>query len=323
MSAAHPASDPAPHPDVDIVGRRDRSDQRLEMALVITTVVLYAFGWIAAEFALRTIAPLSMAAYRFIIAGAVLVGIALATGRSLGLDRPRTLIALAFFGIAIGHAFVYWGLRIAPATDGSILSTALTPLLTLAAGVVVLGERISRRGVLGVIVGILGVLLVVVGPRERGGDLVLVGDLLLALGAASVAAYTVLGRVAMAAGSTIGVAGSSTLLAGVMMLPVALLTEPPFQPLTWSPETWLAFGYMTVPSAVFAAAVYYTLVRRYGTVRATLVQYLVPVVVLGLSVWLFDEALTLLRAAGVLLALAGTRLMLADRRTGIAAPEPA
>lgn len=319
MSGGTSAADPstaAPN-----VGARE--DDRLEFVLIATTVVLYAFGWITAEVALREVAPLSLAAYRFTIAGLILVAWARVSGRSLGLDRPRTLVALAFFGIAVGHAFFYWGLSHAPATDGAVISTALTPLLTLAAGVVVLGERISGRGALGAVIAIAGVLLVVVGPRERGAELVLLGDVLLALGAASVAAYTVLGRVAMAAGSTIGVAGISTLLAGLMMLPFALALEPPFEPWTWAGETWLAFGYMTIPSAVFAATIYYTLVRRFGTIRATLVQYLTPIVVFALSAWLLDETPTPLRVAGVLLALLGTRLILTDRETGIAAPEPA
>lgn len=316
----------AAEPTVETIRTRDVADKRLELALIATTVALYAGGWIAAEFALQTIAPLSLAAYRFTIAGVILVVFARLTGRSLGLDRPKTIVALALFGIAIGHAFYYGGLRLAPATDGSILNTALTPILTLAAGVVVLHERISRRGILGAFVAIGGVVLVVIGPRERGGDPVLFGDLLLALGASSIAVYTVLGRVAMTTGSAIGVAGSSTLLAGLMILPFAILTEPPLAPTSWPFETWLALFYMTVPSAVFASAVYYTLVRQFGTIRATLVQYVVPVVVFGLSAWLFDEALTPLRVGGVLLALAGTRIVLGDSRTGIAAPaapEPA
>lgn len=296
---------------------------RLELGLITTTVVLYAGGWIAAEFALRTIAPLSLAAWRFVIAGVILVAFARLTRRPLGLDRPRIIIALALFGIAIGHAFYYWGLRLAPATDGSVLNTALTPVLIMAAGVVVLKERISRRGVIGAVVAIAGVILVVVGPRERGRELVLLGDLLLAIGASSIAVYTVLGRVAMIEGSAIGVAGSSTLLAGLMLLPFALLTEPPFAPQAWSMETWVAFGYMTIPSAVFASVVYYTLVHRFGTIRATLVQYIVPAVVFGLSAWLFQETLTPLRIGGVLLTMLGTRLVLTDRRTGILAPEPA
>ena len=313
----------AAEPTAEAVRAKAEKDARLELALITTTVLLYAGGWIAAEFAIRTIAPLSLAAWRFVIAGAILVGYARLTHRSLGFDRPKTIFALALFGIAIGHAFFYWGLRLAPATDGTVLNTALTQILTLAAGFVALHERISRRGILGAAVAIAGVLLVVVGPRERGGELVLLGDLLLAVGASSIAIYTVLGRVAMIEGSAIGVAGSSTLLAGLMMLPFALLTEPPLAPRSWSVETWLAFGYLTIPSAVFASAVYYTLVHNYGTIRATLVQYIVPAVVFGLSAWLFQEALTPLRVAGLLLTVVGTRLVLTDRRTGIAAPEPA
>jgi drug/metabolite transporter (DMT)-like permease len=289
----------------------------VEIGLFGLIVALYAGGWVAAEVALRTIPPLSLAATRFTVAGAILVVIAVATRRPLGLDRPVTIVGLAFFGIAVGHAILYWGLRLAPATDGAIVSTVLGPTLAFVFAVGVLHERMSRRGALGAVIGIGGALLVVVGPRPAAGDLVLLGDVLLALGAASQAAYTILGRAAMATGSAVGVAGVSTLLAGLMLLPFALALEPPLEPARWPVEAWLAYLYLTVPSAVFAAAVYYAFVRRRGAVRATLVHYVVPVVVFALSAILLGEVPTPIRVLGAIVAIVGTRLVLTDRRTGI------
>jgi O-acetylserine/cysteine efflux transporter len=105
-----------------------------------------------------------------------------------------------------------------------------------------------------------------------------------------------------------------------MMLPFALAFEAPIDPGSWSEGTWLAFGYLTIPSAVFAASIYYSFVRRSGAVRATLVQYVTPVAVFALSAILLGEAPTPVRIVGALLAIVGTRLVLTDRRTGI--PEP-
>jgi drug/metabolite transporter (DMT)-like permease len=295
-----------------------RPVDRIDVALFGLIVLLYAGGWIAAEYALREIAPLSLAATRFLIAGTILTLFALATRRSLGLDRPGTIVALAFFGIATGHALIYTGLRMAPATDGAVVSTVLGPTLSFLFAVTALRERMSWRAAVGAGIGIAGVLLVVAAPREVVGEDVLLGDLLLMLGAASQAAYTILGRVAMRGGSAIGVAGTSTFLAGAMMLPFALAFEPPIDPATWSEGTWLAYGYLTIPSAVFAASIYYSFVRRSGAVRATLVQYVTPVAVFALSAVLLGEAPTPLRIAGALLAIVGTRLVLTDRRTGIA-----
>jgi drug/metabolite transporter (DMT)-like permease len=180
-----------------------------------------------------------------------------------------------------------------------------------------LGERLSGRGLAGAAVGLAGVLLVVVGPREAGAGDAVSGDILMALGAALVATYTVLGRVAMRSGSPIGVAGSSTIIAGAMLLPFALIFEGPVQPDSWSLETWLAFGYLTLPSAVLAASVYFFLVRRSGAVRATIVQYIVPVAVFILSALLLSEAPTPVRIIGAGLAILGTRLVLTDQATGI------
>lgn len=298
-----------------------RPTDRTEILLVGITVVLYAGGWIAAEVALRTIAPLGLAATRFLLAGGILVLIARLARQPLGLERPWTILALAFFGIAVGHALVYTGLRLAPATDGVILNTALAPILSIGFAVGFLRERLSVRGAVGAVLGVAGVVLVVTGPREAGNGDAVAGDILMALGAASVAAYTVLGRVAMSVGSPIGVAGSSTVIGGAILLPFALAFEGPVDPGSWSTETWLAFGYLTIPSAVLAAAVYYGLVRRSGAVRATLVQYIVPVAVFILSALLLNEAPTPVRLLGAILAVVGTRLIFADRRTGIVLAE--
>jgi probable blue pigment (indigoidine) exporter len=296
-----------------------RHGDRTEILLFAVTVAIYSGGWIAAEVALRGVAPISLAAYRFLVAGAVLVVVARVTHHSLGLERPWTIISLAFFGLAASHALLYFGLRLAPATDGVILSTALTPILSMAFAVGFLGERLSWRGLAGAAVGLAGVLLVVVGPRDSDARDVIAGDVLMALGAALVATYTVLGRVAMRTGSPMGVAGSSTIIAGAMLLPFALIFEGPVEPASWSPETWLAFGYLTLPSAVLAASVYFFLVQRSGAVRATLVQYIVPVAVFALSALLLGEAPAPVRIIGAGLAVLGTRLVLTDKATGILA----
>lgn len=299
-----------------MTGRRPAVDP-VELALFGTMAVVYAGGWIAADVALRSIAPFALAGTRFVIAGAILVLIARLRGEGLGLDRPWAILGIALIAQAFGHAVLYLGLAIAPVVDAVILSTALTPVCAAAFAVLYLRERIGRRGLAGTMVAIVGALAIVLPGADGSAAGGLEGDVLVAIGAAAVALYGGLGRAAMVRGSPTGVAGSSTLIAGLVLLPVSFIAGERFEPTTWPVEVLLAYAYLTVPSAVLGAALYYTLVRRSGAVRATIVSYITPVATFALSTLLLAEPPDPVRIVGAILAIVGTHLVITDRRTGI------
>lgn len=293
-----------------------------DLALILAVATTHAGGWIAAEIAVGGIAPFTLAAARFIVAGAVLVVIARWRGSSLGTSNWRALLGVALIGVALSHALFYTGLRLAPAADAVVLSTALAPTLAALLAVPVLGERLSTRAVLGILLSACGVSLVVFDAGSTGGGDRLLGNALVLGGAATTALYTILGRVALRAGTPLGVVGSTTLIGGLMLAPFATLEGPAGLGLPWSTEVWLAFLYLTFPSAILAAVLYYELVRRTGAARAALVAYIVPVFVLGWGTLVFGEPLTLPRVLGAALAIVGVRLVLRSRTLASEDPVP-
>ena len=77
------------------------------------------------------------------------------------------------------------------------------------------------------------------------------------------------------------------------------------------PEAWIAFLYLTIPSAVLSAVLYYALIRRSGAAKAALVVYVVPVIVLAWSVVVLGQPPSAARLLGAILAIVGVRLVLA------------
>lgn len=283
-----------------------------EVALILATAAIHAGGWIAAGIAVGTIAPLTLASLRFLVAGALLLAIARWRGASLGTDDWRSLLAVSLVGVALAHALFYNGLRLAPVADGVVLSTALTPTLAVLFAVPLLRERLSGRGAMGVAVSAAGVTLVVfdAGRAGVGGDRV-VGDGLVIAGAVATALYTVIGRRAMRSGSPLGVVASTTFIGGLALAPFAVLEGAGGVGVSWNAEVWLAFLYLTLPSAGLSAVLYYVLVRQSGAARASLVAYVVPVFVLAWSAVVQGDPLTPARVAGAVLAIVGVRLVLA------------
>lgn len=288
--------------------------QGSEIALILATAVIHAGGWIAAGIAVGTIAPITLASLRFLLAGSILLVVARWRGSSLGTADWRSLLAVSLIGVALSHALFYNGLRLAPVADGVVLSTALSPTLAVVFALPLLHERISARGVVGVALSAAGVTLVVLdaGSVAGGGRDRIAGDALVIAGAVTTALYTVIGRMAMRSGSPLGVVASTTFIGGLALVPLALFEAMGTPGRTWSPEVWLAFLYLTLPSAGISAVLYYMLIRQSGAARASLVAYVVPVIVLAWSTAIQGEPLTVARVAGAIFAIIGVRLVLSS-----------
>lgn len=286
-----------------------------EVGLILGTAAIHSGGWIAAEVAVGTIAPLTLAALRFVAAGTILLIIARWRGEALGTDDWKSLLVVSLIGVALAHALFYTGLRLAPAADGVVLSTALTPALAVVLAIPLLGERVLRRGIVGLGASAVGVSLVVLdaGTEAGGGDRLL-GDALVIAGAVATALYTVIGRMAMRSGSPLGVVASTTLIGGLALVPFAVVESAGGVALDWSWEVWFAFLYLTLPSAGISAVMYYTLIRLSGAARASLVAYLTPILVLAWSATVMGVPLSAPRVAGAVLAIVGVRLILSGTR---------
>jgi drug/metabolite transporter (DMT)-like permease len=126
-------------------------------------VLLWSSSFIAAKAGLRELSPLLFVAVRLVACAVVLVAIMLLARRSW---RPLSGWRWLHCGVAgallnaMGLMAPHVGLLTAPAAQIALVQS-LTPLLTAVLGVALLKEALSRRQIMGLALGILGVGLVV------------------------------------------------------------------------------------------------------------------------------------------------------------------
>ena len=139
--------------------------------------------------------PLTIAAFRVLLAGIVLL---LLSGRQLkeikALSR-RSLSLLAASGLALGAHFALWIASLSlTSTSASVALVATQPVFAGLLGVVFLGEGFRRQELWGI--GLAGVGCLVLAGGDLGGTSsdALLGDAMSLAGAITVAAYLLIGR---------------------------------------------------------------------------------------------------------------------------------
>ncbi len=178
--------------------------------------------------------PIELTAMAFTVSGTA--GLAwLAVRGRLGVLRQAPLAWLhGVGGLAGYHALYFAGLSLAPAAVANLLNYAW-PLLIVLLSAPILGMRLRKRHLAGVVLGALGCVLLI---RPEGGGAWL--GYALALGAGLTwALYSVLAR-RMAAVPTDAVAGFCAAAAAICWLLHALV-EPPLVP---GPRALIAAGLM-------------------------------------------------------------------------------
>jgi drug/metabolite transporter (DMT)-like permease len=283
-----------------------------DLAGFVSLTLFRGFSYPALEFGLVSFPPLLLAAFRFDLAGLLLLGyVALRTDDWV----PRTrddLVSIAAGGvvlIAVGNGAWTVGQGLTTSALSGVM-VSVSPLLTAAFSWVLLPEdRLSAGGVAGLVVGFGGALLIMLpdGPLRIGPGLV--GKGLIFAGIASVALGGVLIRWA---DPELPVAAQSawSMVVGAAFLHVFSLTiGERFADVTPTTESLLALVVLVLLSGLVANLVYYSLLQRRSAIEISLTTYVVPVVAATAGWALFDDPVTPSMVGGFLVVLVGFALM--------------
>lgn len=288
--------------------------------LSISKVVAAMLLW-AACFPLITIgitlAPhLSFATLRAVIAGLALVGLAFALRRPFprGVRVWATLTVMGVGATSLGFLGMFHAAEfVSPGIATVIANTQ--PLLAAGLGAVVLGERLSARGKMGLLLGFLGIV-VIAAPRLLAGgqDSYLIGVAYIVLAAlgitfSNVAIKKIAGQI-----DPLMAMGMQFLIGSVPLAIAAGLTEDPGA-IQWS----FTFIAILLALALFGSALVYVLwMSVLATVplnQANAFSFLVPVFGLSMGMLFFGETLGLVKLIGISLAVFGVVLVV--RRRGV------
>lgn len=218
----------------------------------------------------------------------------------------RPLVLQALCGVVLFRVFLFYGLPLTSAASAGILTSSV-PAVTALLAWGLLGERPGRRGLAGVLLTALGVLVLTV-PGAAGGTGArpLLGNLLVLGAVAGEASWNVLSRLSTSRLSPLTATTLVTLLALGMFLPLALPEVRSFDPSRLSPAVvWAILGY-ALGATVLAYLLWFAGVRHVSAGTAAVYTGWLPVSAVALSALALHEPLTPWHALGLGLVLCAT-----------------
>lgn len=271
-------------------------------------VLLWSTGFIGAKLGLPYAEPMTFLILRFAIVTVLLAAFAGLSGAPWPRDW-KTALHIAVAGMLL-HA-IYLGGVFASIFHGvsagvSALIVGIQPLLVAAAAGTLLGERVSGRQWLGLMLGLFGVVLVV-WTRLGIGEGSVWGYALSVIALVGITIGTLYQKkfcpgVDLRSGTAIQFAASA-----LVLTPFALLFEA--RVIEWSGEFIFALGWLCIVLSLGAISLLFLLIRRGAAAKVSSLFFLVPPCTAVVAFFLFGEELNLLALFGMAATMAGVALV--------------
>ncbi|GAA1931269.1 DMT family transporter [Streptantibioticus ferralitis] len=282
----------------------------LRLQFLLLSVPLTAAGnLIAARYALEGFTPEEANALRYLLAMAALLPFVGRWPRPVRSDLPW-LAATGVLGICVYNVLFFEALRLIPAAEAGLIEMII-PVASLVLAWLILHERVSRRQVVGIAVGWLGIvwLMKILPPNaaaaQSAGDWR--GELLMTIAVLIFAVYGVTSKLAMRRLPPPAVAAWGCLFGAVPLVLLAapgLISHP--EHLTAAPlASWLGVLFGGLIGFVYNIIAWYYCFTRIGVSRTNVYLYLVPVLGAALAVPIFGESLSGWQLVGAAVTMGG------------------
>ena len=288
--------------------------------------VFWGSTYLGIGIAVEQIPPATMCAARFLTAGLVMLAYCALTGRRIRFST-RQLGHFAAVGILLlmgGNLTLAYAERIVP-TGLSALLVAVSPLWFLVLDSLLLGDHhISRRGKIGLVIGIAGVVVLIWPDLQHSnalGHRELWWSLALQLGSFSWAFGSVLSKKwQTAAADPFSAIAWQVTFAGIGNLIFALLVEKPAN-VTWTIRGVGAILYLVVFGSWIGYTAYIWLLQHVPTSKVSTYAYVNPVVAVFLGWLVLHERIDRFIAMGSAIIVASVVLVTSAKVSTRAAAE--
>ena len=289
------------------------ADKRFGIYFLMLLVPMFwgsAFG--ITKHVLGELPPLTISAIRFLSAGLLMAAWAAWRGEWDAKPLRTNWLGLTILGASgvLGYNFFFaTGMQYTSAINGALV-IVINPVGTALISVLFLGERGSRRLLMGVLLSMAGVLTVI----TRGDWTALQklsfnhGEILLLGAVASWILYTTLIKVVMRKVKPLMATTLSTLL-GAVMLGMASLSESGWAKLAAvSLQTKFELVYLAIFPSFFAFLLFNLGVKEIGASKASAYINLMPVNAVLIAALFYGESVTAVQLAGMTLVMSGVLL---------------
>lgn len=286
-------------------------DER-DWSRLIFLSVLWGGTFFFTGVALKELPPLTLVFLRLSIAALILLPMLWINGIRfpVGVAGWRPYAVMALINNVIPFSLIVMGQTYIPGGTASVVN-ATTPVFTVLVAAAFGEEKLIRRRVAGVLLGLCGVVILKgydfdIGSRQSIG-------VALCLGATISFGFSALWATRKLAGSPpIGTATFQLISASVMMLVLVTVVDRPWQLQMPGYVTWLAILGLASLSTALAFIIFFQIVTRSGASNVMLVTLLVPVSAILLGYFILGETIDTREIVGALVI--GSALLVMDGR---------
>jgi len=287
-------------------------DPRLRVRIVAAFATIYlVWGstFLAIRIGVSQLPPLLFGGLRFLLAGTLLAAVALVLRERFPRERAewRWMVLFSLLMITLSNGMGTIALQYVPSNEGALLAASSALWIAVLGAFGPRGHALTARGLLGVLLGCVGVLLIV-WPRGTQPAGHLGWQALILLSNFSWAVGTILYRDSALAVGPIAFNAVMMVLGGTWLVLGGLATGelPRWE---WHPGGIAAMVYLAVFGSALAYTSYSWLLKRVPADRVGTFAYVNPAVAALLGWAVLHEALGPLQVAGMVVVLLGVALV--------------
>jgi drug/metabolite transporter (DMT)-like permease len=288
------------------------------LILLLTLAAIWGASFMFIEVALDDLAPTTLMFLRLLVAALLLLGLMSVKHGARGAARELRGVGFSTFALGIVNSalpftLIAWGQEHVDSGIAAIGNATMPIWIAVLAIWLVRSERATGSRLLGIALGVVGTA-VLTGAQPNVDAWAVVGTIAIVVAAVSYAAAALLLQRRMTR-DPITFSTAMTVGATLALLPFGLAQAPGAVPGWKAIGSVLALG---VAGTAIGIVIYTHLINEYGSFRAGLVTYLLPVTALLYGALLLDEHVNAWMLLGLALILSGVALgsgMLRPART--------
>ena len=284
-------------------------------------IIIWAINFIAAKIGLRSLPAMTLASFRVVLAGAVMLpfylfcsrlpafaGAAESRRRELTVRDLWIFLYMSFFGIVMNQVCFTVGLRYTSVSHAAVI-VGMGPIYTLIFAVLFKLEKATWRKAMGMTIAFAGIAVLASENGISAHSPSALGDAITMTGSIGFAMYVVLGKRLAGRYDPLTMTAFTHYAGALIVVPVAIYravtlgSVERWHAIAWT--GWAAMLYMAIFSSAVAYVFYFWLLRFLEASQLSAFTYLLPVVATILGILLLGEKGSWIQVLGGIMALGG------------------
>jgi drug/metabolite transporter (DMT)-like permease len=296
----------------------DRARQSNAILLLVALGCTWGASFLFIEVLLDEISPIEVVAGRLALGAVAVIGYMLA--RRLRLQWTPSLLVrmvpIAILGNILPFALISWGQESVDSGLASVLN-ATVPISTAAIGAIFLAEeRFTTGRLIGLLLGFAGIVVLTGDDILNITDSAVQGQLAIIAAGVCYAGSSTYSRTLLRSFDPASLSAIQLTIATLICIPLVFLIEGSPTYGSMNLEACAAILALGLGGTGLAYIVYLWLIEHMGTVRASLVTYIVPIVALFLGWLVLDETIGLNVILGAALIIVGVASVMRGQAPG-------